>query len=248
MAYIVIIRKGCINMKKFLLLLSALLLTGCSVNYDLTITNKEKVKEKFYVYEANDKILESHGSINEYLNKYASLYSESMGSKGYTIKTKKGNPSSYFIVTKTYSNLDDYVLSNTFRTMFNSANVERNGGYTTVVTSRNAYIQSIKNDELVSENSKYDTFKISIKFYNEVIDTNANEVDKKNNIYTWHVSEENGDGFIYFKTGPKVMYKVVFMDYIADNLLAVIITSGTILLIAFTTLYLYAKSKKNNEV
>ena len=76
-------------MKKILILLTILCLTGCSVQYDLTITNKEQVKEKFYVYVKNEKMLETHSSVNEYLDYYSNLYKNNYGYDKYTITTKK---------------------------------------------------------------------------------------------------------------------------------------------------------------
>lgn len=235
-------------MKKFILMLLVLLMTGCSVQYNLTITDKEEVKEKFYVYVSNDKILQSYSSIDEYLDYYSNIYLQNQGNNNYNIKTKKSKPNSYFIVQREYKNLDDYITSNTFKSMFNSANIERVGKYTSFITSKNAYLESIKNDELISIDSKYENFKISIKFYNEVASSNADEIDKKNNIYTWFVSENDEDDYIYFKIGPKVKYNVVIMDYIQNNLASIIIIFSTIMVVAFAGIYIYIRSKKNNEV
>ncbi len=235
-------------MKKLLIALSILLLTGCSVDYNLTVTNKGNVKEKFYVNVDNSKILESSTTIEEYLNTHAAMYAQNQGNQNYHIKTKKAKPSSYFLVTRDYKDLDEYITSNTFRSMFNSASIERLGDYTTFITSKNAYLQSILNDELVSEDSKYDDFKISIKFYNEVIDTNADVVDEKNNVYTWELNDDINNSYIYFKISSKVRHDVVILDYVKTNLIAIIAISTILVLLVSSVLYLYVKSKKNNEV
>lgn len=235
-------------MKKILIFVILLCLTGCSVQYDLTITDKEQVREKFYVYVKNEEMLKSHSSVEEYLDYYSNLYIKNYGYDKYKIKTKKSKPSSYFIVQNNYKNLDEYITSNTFKSMFDNASIERIGKYTSFRTSKNAYLESIKNDQLVSEESKYESFKISIKFYNEVVSSNADEIDKKNNIYTWIVSEDNDTDYINFKIGPKVKYNVIIMDYIQDNIISIIVVGLATIILASVILYIYVKSKKNNEV
>lgn len=234
-------------MKK-ILLISLLFLTGCSVQYDLVITDKEEVKEKFYVYVDNEIIENNSMSIDEYLDHYSSIYSQNERYKNFNITTKEGKNKSYFKVNRTYKNLNDYTDSYSFKSMFDYAEIERGNKYTSFTTSSNAYLKALKNDELISESSKYDSFKISIKFYNEVVNHNADEVDKKNNIYTWNVEEDDDEDFIFFKIGPKVKYNVVLKDKISENILSIGIISGLVVLIASVIGYVYVKSKKNNEI
>ena len=235
-------------MKKILILLILLCMTGCSVQYDLTITDKEEVKEKFVISIPNEKMLSEYSSVEEYLDYYSNLYLQNDGYDDFKIDTKKSKPNSYFTVKNNYKNLDEYVQSLSFKSMFNNATIERIGKYISFTTSKNAYLASLKNNDLISEEGKYDSFKISIKFYNEVTATNAEEVDEKNNIYTWIVSEDSATDYIYFKIGPKVKYGVVLMDYIQNNLASIIIITSTIVLLAVTITFIYIKSKKNNEV
>lgn len=235
-------------MKKILILLILLCMTGCSVQYDLTITDKEEVKEKFVISISNDKMLSEYSSVEEYLDYYSNLYLQNEGYEDFNIDTKKSKPNSYFTVNNNYKNLDEYVQSISFKSMFDNAMIERIGNYTSFTTSKNAYLSSLKKNDIISEESKYDSFKISIKFYNEVTASNAEEIDEDNNIYTWIVSEDSATDYIYFKIGPKVKYGVVLMDYIQNNLASIIIITSTIVLLAVTITFIYIKSKKNNEV
>lgn len=235
-------------MKKFLIFCLLILLTGCSVDYDLTITNKEKINEKMTIYVNNDEILSSYSSVDEYLDYYSNLYKTNQGYEDYKITTKKGKVNSYFKVENNYKNLDEYVSSLSFKSMFTSADIERIGKYVSFTTSKNAYLESVKNGNVVSEEDQYEDFKISIKFYNEVTASNAEEVDEKNNIYTWIVSEDSETDYIYFKIGPKVKYNILISDYILNNLATIVIISSSTLIIGGIILFVYIKSKKNNEV
>ena len=235
-------------MKKIFILAVLILLTGCDVKYDLTITNKEEVKEKIYIYVDNKTIENSSMSKDEYLDYYSNLYLQNSGYENYKVNTKSDNKISSFIVTRKYSNLDDYVASVSFKNMFNNATIERIGSYTKFETSKNQFLESIKNDEIVSEDSKNNTYTINIKFYNEIVNHNADKVDKKSNIYTWIVNKNTTKDNLYFKIGPKVRYDVMILDYIQNNLISIIIIGGIILFILMTSLYIYIKIKKNNEI
>ena len=236
-------------MKKIIFcILLLLILTGCDVQYDLVITNNEKIRETIYVYVDNQIIENNSMSIDEYLDYYSNLYMNNPGYQGIEIDTKKGDTSSYFIAKNEYNSLDDYISSYTFKNMFNSATIERVGNYVSFTTSQNAYLESIKNDQLISEQAKYDSFKISIKFYNKLANHNADEVDEKNNIYSWNISEESTKDYIYFKIGPEIRYDVMIKDFFQNNILLISILGSILILIIIAVLYVIIKIRKNNEI
>lgn len=236
-------------MKKIIFcILMLLFLTGCDVQYDLVVTNKEKIRETIYVYVNNNIISNNSMSIDEYLDYYSNLYMSNPGYEGIKIDTKKGDKISYFVAKNEYNSLDDYVSSYTFKNMFNSATIERVGNYVSFTTSKNAYLESIKNDELISEQSKYNSFKISIKFYNKLANHNADEYDEKNNIYSWNINENSTKDYIYFKIGPDVRYDVMIKDFIQNNILVISVLGGILLISIIVILYVIIKIRKNNEI
>ncbi len=236
------------KMKKILFLFFLLIITGCDVQYNLTITNKEEVKENFYVYIDNKTISNNSMTVDEYLDYYSNLYTNQSAYNNIKITTKKGNEVSYFLVKNNYKNLDEYIKSYTFKNMFSDADIERVGKYTSFMTSNNVYLEAVENGELLSEQAKYDSFKISIKFYNKLANHNADEIDEKNNIYSWNIQEHSSKDYIYFKLSPEIRYDVMIKDYILNNLLAIVIAGGLILIITFCLIYVAIKIKKNNEI
>lgn len=235
-------------MKKILPFFLILLVSGCSLKYDLTITDKKEVKEKFYLGVVNEEVTSYNYSIDEYLDHYKYIYSTSDNFKDYNIKTKKSNPQSYFIVNRNYKSIDDYIKSNSFLSMFDSATIESTDKYYEFKSGKNIYLSNLNNDSLLSETDKYDSVSISIKFYNEVVNSNADEVDKKNNIYTWYIDDNTTKDFIYFKTSKKVKYLVKIKDIIMDNILSITIISSIVIILLISIGYIVFKSKKNNEI
>jgi len=237
-------------MKKLLLVLGIILLTGCSGEYNLTITDKKRVEENLIISVSNEQILQANNSVDEYLDHYAYVYSTSDNFKNYLIKTKKSNPNSYFKITRNYKDLEQYIESNSFKSMFIYADILDTGKYLEFTSSRNDYIYNYQNNMLESADATYDSFKINIKFYNEVVEHNADEVDKKNNIYTWNVdiNRSADESYIYFKTGPKVLYLIKLKDYIKKNMVTIIFICSVFGAIALILLYILYKNKKNNEI
>lgn len=237
-------------MKKVLLVLCIILLTGCSGEYNLTITDKKRVEENLIISVSNEEILETNSSIEEYLDHYSYVYSTSDNFKGYQIKTKKSKPNSYFKIKRNYKDLEQYVKSNSFKSMFIYADILDTGKYLEFTTSRNDYIYNYQNNMLISEEDKYDSFKINIKFYNEVVDHNADEVDKSNNIYTWYVdvNKSADDSYIHFKLGPKVMYLIKLKDFIMKNMVTIAFILSIFGVFALGLIYILYKNKKNNEI
>ena len=73
-------------MKKIIFcILMLLFLTGCDVQYDLVVTNKEKIRETIYVYVNNNIISNNSMSIDEYLDYYSNLYMSNPGYEGIKI-------------------------------------------------------------------------------------------------------------------------------------------------------------------
>lgn len=236
-------------MKKIILIIVTLIfLTGCEVKYDLVITDKETVKESFNVYVDNNEIYKSGMTIQEYLDYYSHLYLENEGYENFVVKGIEDKNVSRFLVKRNYSNLDDYIKSYSFKNLFNTASIERIGSYISFTTSNNTYLESIKNDEILSENNENYTYEINIKFYNEVVNHNADKIDEKNNIYTWTIDKNTIKNNIYFKIGPDVRYDVVIKDYIQNNIITISLIGGLLIILILFCGYVYVKIKKNNEI
>lgn len=223
------------------------MLTGCSVNYNIVITDDEIVKENFIISVDNQIIYDSGMEKNEFLDYYSHLYQQNEGYENFKIETKEGKSVSNFIVKNNYESLNDYINSFSFKYMFNDAYIERIGNYISFKTSTNLKLEEMNNDIEISDFA-CDNFKISIKFYNEIVNNNADEVDEKNNIYTWIINKNTSKQFIEFKIGPKIRYDVMIKDYLYNNIIMISIIVGLVLLLIIVIFMIVYRSKKNNEI
>ena len=234
-------------MKKILLIISVLLLTGCNVKYNLVIKDNEEVNEKIVIYVNNEDIANTNMGVDEFLDYYSHLYEQNEGYEKFNINTKKSSDYSQFIVERNYKNLDEYISSYSFKYMFNDASVERVGNYINFTTSNNLKLEEINSNIEISD-FLCDDYELSIKFYNEVVRHNADKVDEKNNIYTWYVNKNSVKDHIEFKIGPKVRYDVMIFDYIQNNYLIIGAVSFILIAMIVCGLYIVIKAKKNNEI
>ena len=236
-------------MKKLLILLiSVLIFTGCSVDYDIVITDKEQVNEKIVVSVSNDYALKKADSVDEFLGYYSSMYEGGKNSPNLSIKTKKGKVISKFIATNSFANLNDYVNSTSFLTMFSDASIERVGDYVTFKTSNNEYLKLLNSNEFIDEEFYYEDFKINIKFYNKVTSSNADSIDEKNNIYTWDITKNNPKEFITFRFSSEKRYDIIIKDWLIDNLLPIVIIGTLIVVALLIGLYIAIVRKKNDRI
>lgn len=234
--------------KKFLILFTALFLTGCSVDYNLVITDKRIVKENFEVTVNNSKMTENYSSVDEYLDYFSNMYKEMPGNEKYTIKTKKGTSFSSFIVSNQYANLNDYVESRSFNSMFDDAAITDVGSYVTFKTTKNVYLEMLNADYIIDENYYYDEFKINIKFYNNVVDHNADSVDASNNVYTWVVTSSNPKDYVYFKIDGKKRYDIIIKDIIQTHFIEFLVVGGVVVVAIIGGLYFTIKIKRSNKI
>lgn len=232
----------------FVLLVSILLLTGCSIKYDLLITDKEEVKEKFTITVDNETAIKKSNSVDEYLDYYSNIYTANKGYGQFSIKTKKGKEFSSFIVTNTYSDLNKYVDSYSFISMFNDASIERVGNYVTFTTTENEYLKIIKSDEYLDEEFYYKDLKINIKFYNKVVSHNADFVDEANNVYTWDITKPNPKEYITFKFSNEKRYDVIIKDWIMTNILPISIIGTLLVIVVCFGIYVVIVRKNNDRI
>lgn len=236
-------------MKKLIILVTLLLfLSGCEIKYNLLITDEEKIKETISVNIPNETIANYNMSIPEFLDYYSNIYQQNEGYENFNITSKEGKSISSITAVREYGSLDEYKNSYSFKSLFNTATIERIGKYVSFTTSDNLFLQSIKNDELVESSEANKTYEISIKFYNEVANHNADKVDEKNNIYTWNINKNTTKDKIYFKIGPKVRYDVKIKDYITNHLFTIIFFGVLFISIIIVSLYFYIKIKKSDEI
>ena len=238
-------RKG----KLLFLLLISFMITGCTVNYDLLVNDKKEVQETIKISNSNQLILNSNDSIDLYLTEQIDAHKNINFFRNYIYSKHVGKNISYVTMTRNYASLKEYTNSPILRQLFEAATVESDGTNVSFKTDGDYYYTNVFGER---EQTEPDFFingvSIKIKFYNKVIDSNADVKNLKNNTLEWIIKSDNVKKSIYFKVGNEKRYDIIVLDFIIRNLATIIISATAVVLLLFIGIYLKSKIYKNNTI
>ena len=234
-------------MKYKIIFLIAILfiVTGCSANYDLTFNKDGTITENVRVSSSDSKNYYSFDNYKEYIDTFLDYEYQPYNRK--FLEDNNFNYSSFFengnyglLVDKTYKNINEYVKdSSAINQFFEELTVDRNGNIVTLQTKN--YFGVL--DTISYERYQIDEAEINLKIPWNVIQTNADNVDKKNNIYTWYISPNLKDVKVYVQYEENNFVKIINSTYTIIALLIVVLLVLLIFIIKFIK-----TSKKNNEI
>ena len=229
--------------KKILLFLTIIFFTGCTCDYNLTIDNKKRVYEDATFMDDNSNILKYDSSVQEFLYNRENEFYDYNSTRIYE------NDMSGLNVKRSYNSIDEYVQSSLYLRAFEKSYIVKDKDFYKFETSGQYYRNNIFSNSLEST-FKYniDKINIKIKFYNEVISSNADEIDKANNIYTWTIDKESLNESISFQLSNKVRFDVMFKDFIYRNKITLIVICGILVVVVFSLIKLRQVMKKNNSI
>lgn len=231
--------------KNLLLILALLLLSGCTVNYDLEINSDLTIEETVVVL--------NHASYFEILGSVEDVYKNTvdLGMKNtnyitYTYINNSENDLYGVNIHKTYSSLDDFKEnSSSLKELYDYVEITRNGSIVIINSVGKFNIERISantEDEIrIPENCYF-----SIKLPFVVTYNNADRVDTINNIYYWYIDKattgEKNIQLSFDITKTTVLNKVSNLNY--TFILIVVI----ILIVVFSYSKIKTENKKNNEI
>ena len=164
-------------MKKILMILSILLLTGCTINYDLEINNNstnESITGSISKNEFDD-ITDESGDHNIYHLLYDKQASLSNNTSFYDQNINEKDGVIDFSYKYTYNN--DFKQSNILNRCFENKVFEETDDLYIIHLYGNFYCQY--NDEIA----------VNVKTKMAVLDNNANKIDE--NTYSWIIEDSN---------------------------------------------------------
>ena len=219
-------------MKKVIILLVLLLVTGCTATYNLEIKND--------VFKENISINMTGSNKNQidYFknNTFYSIMDRRSNFKEYNKKIIEKSDYSKANFSYNYK-LNDYRKSTTLSTCFDAYNIIDEDGYYIISTSKG--IKCAKEEDTVM----LDKVKIVIKTNHKLKETNTNNINKY--IYTWEFDEKDYDkANIYLK-----IYKDKYVfNYENEILINILIISSFVLIIGIFTFIIFRKVNKAKKV
>lgn len=221
---------------KSLFIIILILITGCSVEYNLNIDSSFS-EHTVYIPESSEEMIDG----TQY--RLPALFSESRLTydnsnlkeiKYYNIKTLKDNKFSFNFVYDD-NQLNDSNIANSCYQFFS---VDAKENEVSILTGNKFYCFDVY-EEL-------DSVTININSNYKVIQSNADKIVGKK--HTWYITRENASNkpiiFVYDKSKKNM----TIMQYLIDNVPLVVVVGTTLMLVGITFLIINTKKKKANKI
>ena len=214
------------HIKKIIILLFVILLTGCSGTYNLKFNDDLSIKEELNV---------EIPSTEENKQKTLDLFKNNkINNKKYSIKSSNSRLKIKY--SEEYISIEDYIVnSNLYHLLFDSISYDKTDKYIEV-EAKNAL--DLKNNSIYKVNN-YDIslFQINLESTHKILSSNYDQ--KEGNIYSWTIDENTKEKEINFK---------ISTDYYKNKIvyLVPLIIIGLVIVISF--IYLYNRIRKTNRL
>ena len=237
--------------KKFKLLLlfifTALITSGCTINYNLTIKDDRSIFEEVVATESNSILKTTYGDYKKEINNQEEFYNNHDLYSSY--HSKKIYKSDYSGL-KLYRDFEYGQFSNspTYASLFQKYTfVDNEDGYTFRLSypiKENLYPDT--NDSEISVDSAY----INIKSYLKVIDSNSDSYDEKTKTYTWVLDDDFFNDYegLYIKLSKEKDYQVILTDFFRAHSVTIITIISILFILLIGFIYIYSKHKKGMKV
>lgn len=239
-------------MKKIFIFITLFLLTGCSNQYKLTINEDLSINEEIRMVAEDDYFFDM-----DYTEAKKVLDME-MGMKdkekiySYSLQEDNG----YIVnLNRKFSNYQEYLeKSKLYKRVYENLNIVQNDNIIVINSIGDANLKDfVSYYEKDTEEEKdgvatlftYDCY-FSIKLPFDVVNHNADKVDKKNNIYYWIIENDTTNKEVNISFDINKEY-ISVQKIVSDNYTIFIIVA-IIIVIALTTNKIIKKGRKNNEI
>lgn len=220
-----------------LLILISMLLSGCSVNYKLTINENNTAKEEVKATFPNNFYKNQYSTKEEYNKILLDYYSDYIKNNNYEI-THSDDYLTYNIESK-HDNLESLKEKpGLWKQYFDKVEYSKNKNIVTLEAKEFSNSCSQCNGKF---NIKRANITISVPF--KVIEQNADFV--KDNLYTWAITDDTKDKNILIKYDTSITYKE---DMSNKNKLFLFATAAFISILIIFFIYIISLKNKNNKI
>lgn len=232
-----------------LIIFASLIMSGCSVNYKIHINYDGTINDSIVIEETKENFerigfdmksyVEDNFEINQKYHFYNDYY------KQYIIQDD------FARVSGEHSNwsLDDFNYSSLFiKSGFESISLI-NEDNIMILEAKGSKLDSLfnPNDSDASMEFKYDSIDLIITSDYNVIESNADEVNKLKNEFIWHFDKDNLDKDIYLKMNSKQTVGGQLIANIRNNFVGIVILLGVSIAVVILGIVFYKQYQKINE-
>lgn len=227
------------KLKLLFLCLSIFLLCGCTIQYDITIDENLGMDESMLISETpefyQNYLFSTPKEVSEMV---ISVYKEELDTLNYSYSiTDTGKTT----MTNHYSSYLNYINQNRiFNQFFEKILANENDNVITVYNEGEFYPYTEGNPNYF----QVDKIDINVKLPFKVLESNADKVDKNNNIYTWTITKEteNKSFLLKFDKSKKVFTSTQKINLIVISIFVLLIGG-----LAFSIFWIYKRYQQINR-
>ncbi len=231
-------------MKKYLLIFTMLILTGCSTTVNINMDDNYDTSEEVIVSFDNS-LSESYDSVEEYADVYLDYYKNLIIARNYNYKVNIGKEKSNVTFTNSKTDVCNYVNNNLFSVyLYEKLRCTEDELYYIIESEGENSLSLPQNKK------KFDieNLSINVKLPVEAEYSNADIVN--DNTYTWKFDKYTGkEKSIYLKISKNVLKKNKNASEVKEKLFSVfkiLIIVGVIAGIIYAVIKAYNKNNQNN--
>lgn len=237
---------------KFLIILLCLILTGCRIDYNLKITDKNKFVEKtdIMAYFPNGNSIsnepgEEGYDIAEVLRSDAREYLNTLSYSGYNLINIESTNYKGVRVSRTFDGAVSYNYNMLVKNLYDEFSVDLSDDIVTISAkglNREKVESRYEMMGMVLDNSS-----INIELPYKVLENNADEVDKNKNIYTWNIDKNTTEKDILLKYDSSNVYALNMKTIGTKVNMTVVYVILVFLIIIIVGYFVYSYIKKIYE-
>lgn len=189
------------------------ILSGCTLEENITIENSGATDEKIKIYADNEYYNFQEKPISEYIEETLTPYEEQLNSVDYNYKVFSDIDNSGVELNKTFDGVCEYFNSSEFiKRLYGTINCTETDDYYEISSVSGLLTGGTESDEYILD--LYDKVSFSIDTMFKITDSNADKV--KNDIYTWNFEKSNTDKNINLKIAKNDLIVIENNDYVKD--------------------------------
>lgn len=237
---------------KFLIVLLCLILTGCRIDYNLKITDKNKFVEKtdIMAYFPNGNSIsnepgEEGYDIAEVLRSDAREYLNTLSYSGYNLINIESTNYKGVRVSRTFDGAVSYNYNMLVKNLYDEFSVDLSDDIVTISAkglNREKVESRYEMMGMVLDNSS-----INIELPYKVLENNADEVDKNKNIYTWNIDKNTTEKDILLKYDSSNVYALNMKTIGTKVNMTIVYVILVFLIIIIVGYFVYSYIKKIYE-
>lgn len=222
--------------------------SACNVNYSATLDENEAITERIEValpievcYESNE--ANPPSSCEEYITNIYNNMKNNYSLNEYDLQVTENDEQATAVFIHKYNSIDEFKDSNLYLIAFSERNIDGNK------FNFSNFISQDNMDSIGGISSELEEFNVKLSSNkNNIINTNAESINKETNTYEWKFNPSGDRGTIQFEIGDPskniVTNKIIESS---SNYLIYIIVGG-IIIVFIILLIILAKLKNANRV